>query len=158
MDHSVSCRHIGGEYRDYPAVDLVFRPAAYGVIGRESELLLVFFPEFDSYTIPGGGMGVHELAADTVRREVLEETGYEVEVGELLHFRQEFFFHPHSLQPCNSLSLFFLCRVGEEVTPPTIPDYSDARVEWVDVSQPRTDLHMFIQPVVEKYRELMGLA
>jgi ADP-ribose pyrophosphatase YjhB (NUDIX family) len=153
QDKTVLCRTIECGYRNFPAADVTFRPAAYGLVARGSELLLVFFPKFANYTAPGGGVEPDELLADAVRREVLEETGWEVEVGELVHFAEEFFYHPHTEKPHHCLSFFFLCRPIREAARPDRPDYADARAKWVDVAAPRDDLHPFIREAVEKCRE-----
>lgn len=71
------------------------RAGAYAWIERGGLVLLCLFEGADlargtvvhRWTLPGGGMEYLEQPVDTVRREVLEETGYTVEVGELLGVR-----------------------------------------------------------------------
>jgi len=63
------------------------RVGVYAVIIRDGRILLPHWSEgpFDSgWTLPGGGMEDGESTEQTVLREVLEETGYEVELDGLL--------------------------------------------------------------------------
>ena len=53
---------------------------------RDGHVLLAFWnePEVPMWTLPGGGIELHEDLEDGVVREVREETGYDVVVGRLL--------------------------------------------------------------------------
>lgn len=64
------------------------RLAAYAVITRGEEVLLTWFNGLHGgtpcWSLPGGGIEFDESVTDGLVREVLEETGYHVEVGGLL--------------------------------------------------------------------------
>jgi len=63
------------------------RVAAYAICVRDGQVLLARSPAGDGtpeWVLPGGGMEHGEDPYDTVRRELLEETGYRVEVTGLL--------------------------------------------------------------------------
>ncbi|MFJ9349787.1 NUDIX hydrolase [Streptomyces sp. NPDC101237] len=63
------------------------RVAAYAVCVRDGQVLLARSPAEDGtpeWVLPGGGMEHGEDPYDTVRRELMEETGYHVEVTGLL--------------------------------------------------------------------------
>lgn len=72
----------------YTAYDT--RLASYAVIldeldGRERILLALWNDGARrQWTLPGGGVELHERVEDGVVREVLEETGYDVVLGDLL--------------------------------------------------------------------------
>ena len=60
------------------------RVAAYGVIVRDSLLLLSHWHEGDRWTLPGGGLEAGEPPADAAVREIYEETGFVASLGRLL--------------------------------------------------------------------------
>lgn len=63
------------------------RVAAYGVITDDAGRVLLarWNPGlFAKWTLPGGGMDPGEHPEATARREVFEETGYQIEIDELL--------------------------------------------------------------------------
>ena len=67
------------------------RLGAYAWCERDGAVLLTRVapagPGAGLWTLPGGGLDFGEDPADGARREVLEETGYDVEVGGLLGIR-----------------------------------------------------------------------
>lgn len=70
------------DFRDYDT-----RLAAYAVVRDERDrLLLALWNEGPTprWTLPGGGVELHETVEQAAIREVREETGYDVELGELL--------------------------------------------------------------------------
>ncbi len=65
------------------------RLAAYAVVVNDAdEILLTWYngegSATPSWTLPGGGVEFDESIADAVVREVYEETGFQVEIGEFL--------------------------------------------------------------------------
>lgn len=63
------------------------RLAAYAIVTDDAgRVLLALWNEGPrrQWTLPGGGIELHERAEEAVVREVREESGYEVEVDELL--------------------------------------------------------------------------
>ena len=69
------------------------RVAAYAVIlDADGRQLLSHWNQgdgFSGWTLPGGGLEFGEHPAEAVAREVREETGYEVQVGDLLGIDSE---------------------------------------------------------------------
>jgi ADP-ribose pyrophosphatase YjhB (NUDIX family) len=64
---------------DAPAANLIVPGASAVVLDEASRILLHRRDDNELWSIPGGGMEVGERIADTVVREVREETGLEVE-------------------------------------------------------------------------------
>ena len=62
------------------------RLAAYAVIERGDHVLLALWnePAEPLWTLPGGGVDLHETVEEAAVREVREETGYDVELTGLL--------------------------------------------------------------------------
>lgn len=63
------------------------RLAAYAVIVDDQDRVLLALwnePAEPLWTLPGGGVELHETAEEGAVREVKEETGYDVELGPLL--------------------------------------------------------------------------
>jgi 8-oxo-dGTP diphosphatase len=70
------------EYTDYDT-----RLAAYAVIVDEQDRILLALwnePEQGRWTMPGGGVELHETVEEAVVRELREETGYDVVLGRVL--------------------------------------------------------------------------
>ncbi len=68
-------------YLDYDT-----RLAAYAVVARDEHILLSLWNEVEpgQWTMPGGGVELHETVEAAVVRELREETGYEVSLVRLL--------------------------------------------------------------------------
>lgn len=73
------------------------RAAAYVVVRNSGQqILLTQFemaghPKSGAWTLPGGGMEWGEQADETARRELLEETGLNADIGALLGTQSEWF-------------------------------------------------------------------
>jgi 8-oxo-dGTP diphosphatase len=70
------------EFTDYDT-----RLAAYAVIVDDQDRVLLALwnePEVPLWTLPGGGVDLHETAEEGAVREVREESGYDVELDGLL--------------------------------------------------------------------------
>lgn len=80
------------------AIQDVQRVAAYGVVVRDDQILLVRLtertPAAGAWSLPGGGIDHGEHPADAVVRELYEESGLHGRVVELLdvdsHFREHY--------------------------------------------------------------------
>lgn len=81
------------------------RVGCRGLIVRDGKILLSHETNMSSYMTPGGGLEPGEEFAECCRRELLEESGYIVEVGEQLFTVDEFVYdreyHSH----------YFLCEI-----------------------------------------------
>jgi 8-oxo-dGTP diphosphatase len=105
---------------------------ARAVIIEDEAILLNEFNHGLYYNLPGGGAKPGESLRETVTREVKEETGLDVEVGELLYLLE---YEPTRNQgrhgETHKLSVVFRCtrKLGSTIAPPTIPDSPD-NPEW----------------------------
>jgi 8-oxo-dGTP diphosphatase len=69
------------------------RLAAYAVVVRDGQVLLALWNEEEHkrWTLPGGGVELHETVEEGAVREVREETGYDVELTGLLGIETDVF-------------------------------------------------------------------
>ncbi|AEJ40030.1 NUDIX hydrolase [Sulfobacillus acidophilus TPY] len=102
----VTCPDLGGHVRQYPAAEVKFRPAAYGIWWHEGRVLLSRSRFTHLWDFPGGGVEPFEWMPDGLQREFQEETGALVTVGELIHTAESFiaFFG----RPFHSLRFYYL--------------------------------------------------
>jgi 8-oxo-dGTP diphosphatase len=87
------------------------------------------------YVLPGGRVEPGETAAEAAAREVLEETGLRVDIGDLLWVREylpdRHLGHPHHRTRMQQLQLYFSARVvTADATPATGPDSTQSAVVW----------------------------
>ncbi|WP_281887511.1 NUDIX hydrolase [Paenibacillus sp. YYML68] len=70
-----------------------FNYRAAAVLLHEGRVLLHRAPRDAFWSLPGGRVELMELSSDTVRRELLEELGVNVDVHELLWLSEDFFLY-----------------------------------------------------------------
>ncbi|WP_396610676.1 NUDIX domain-containing protein [Haloferax sp. S1W] len=123
------------------------RIAARGIVVDEGKLLTVQYRSGDDvwYLTPGGGQQPGETLAETVRREVREETGYEVSV-ESLAFVRDFIPSNHGTEgdedeggdtdADHRVDHFFWCElVDDSPSKPTVEDAMQAGVAWLSPAE-----------------------
>lgn len=109
------------------------RVRACGLVVHDDALLLVRLqaptrPD-PFWSIPGGGVQHGESLEKTVKRELFEETGLEVEVGQL-QYVSEFIQHPF-----HAVEFYFLCRkVGGILSKGHDPEYDSGSQMILDVA------------------------
>lgn len=114
---------------------------ACGVLVHEDRILLIECydePVGRHYNIPGGGVEQDEPILDAVRREMLEETGYQVSVGRLLLTYESL--HEDAASPQDkhhSFGLLFECHLvpGTQPDQPAVPDAFQTGLKWVPLSR-----------------------
>ena len=107
-------------YTDYDT-----RLGAYVVIVRDGRLLLALWNERHRWTLPGGGVELHESPAEAAVREAREETGYDVQLTGLLGIETDVFSPEQRLRgsgrdsgrALKAVRVFYAARiVGGELT------------------------------------------
>ena len=122
--------------REYPQSPVV---GVGAVILRNGKVLLVMRgqePLLGEWSIPGGAVEPGETLHEALRREILEETGLTVEVGELVEVLDRIIRDEQGRVRYHYVLVDYLCRVKEGRLQPAT-DVSDAR--WA----PRPELPDF---------------
>jgi 8-oxo-dGTP diphosphatase len=104
------------------------RPCAYAVITNGEGLVAGVREESGRLLLPGGGMDLSESPAETVHREVLEELGCRVRLGERIGQALMYFTNDGC---CQALyATFYTGELGEVIT-----KKHEHELEWVSPDQ-----------------------
>jgi len=125
------CRSINGKQVEIPIDKLVFRNSVYGIIIHEEKILLVQTKTTGHYAFPGGGIRIGEPIKLALTREIHEETGIQAEIGDLLHFEEDFFYYDPGDIAFHSFLFFYQC------TPLTTALVPDEGVIDMEAEKPR---------------------
>jgi 8-oxo-dGTP diphosphatase len=132
----ITCEDIKGKTYQVSTNDLTFRPAVYGVIVKDDEILLS--KQWDGYDFPGGGIDLGEPTEQALLREVKEETGLDVEIGPILHCDHSFFKLPFKGDYVHSIHMFYECKIiGGELSTDYLEEQEKEYAgmpEWVSLS------------------------
>jgi 8-oxo-dGTP diphosphatase len=137
------------EFLDYDT-----RLGGYAVIVREGRVLLPLWiePAVPMWTLPGGGIELHEDLEEGIVREVREETGYDVTLGRLLGVDTrvvppERRYVPNGHRPQKNVRVVYAATVvGGDLAAEVDGTTGEAR--WIPLAELR-DLHR--EPLVERF-------
>jgi len=112
------------------------------------------------FTLPGGGQLQYETLEEAVRREVLEETGYSVNVRRLAAICEEISENPVSREryPDHAHKVFFVffCHLADKTACiPTEEDEGQLGSEWVDMGNIH-NITFFPSKVKERFGEILN--
>lgn len=120
---------------------MAVRVSVSALIVRDGALLLVRkeSDEEPRYTFPGGGQEHGETLPEALRREVWEETGGTIEVGELLWVREYIGAHHQFADSDATVHIvdhLFRCTLpSDKLLRPVSPDPDQRGIEWVPIDQ-----------------------
>ncbi|SDC55560.1 NUDIX hydrolase [Shouchella lonarensis] len=118
---------VFGEQR--PDLNYRKRQGVYAVvIDAETKKCMTVQTERGHF-LPGGGIEAGESLQDCLKREMLEETGYEVEAGTFIGKAQQYFLSPQN-EPLLSEASFYAVKLLDKVQEPTEVDHT---VTWIDL-------------------------
>lgn len=80
----IEATSIYGNKIKIPKKKFRFRTSAYGIIKHENKILLVNTKSSGKWFFPGGGVEIGERLEDALKREIMEESGIEIEVEKFL--------------------------------------------------------------------------
>lgn len=122
-----------------PVEKLIPSMHAYAIIVKNGKALIS--PQYNGYDWPGGTFKLGEDTVTTLKREVKEETGYEVEPEKLLGVYTSFFHHIKRNVDYQSFLVFYLARiVGGEISDEGFDEDEKEYAklaQWVDLKELR---------------------
>jgi 8-oxo-dGTP diphosphatase len=127
----IECTSLYGKKILIPKERLVFRPSAYALIIDDGKMLLVNTRRTGKYFFPGGAVEVGESLEEALQREVKEETGLEIEVGDLFQFRENFFYNDPVDEAYHTFAFIYICQ------PKTLHLIEDHMVDDGEAERPR---------------------
>ncbi len=132
---TIECENVHGERVTVPRSTLTFRPTAYAIIVRDGSVLAVRDPKMPRFAFPGGGVDCGERLAEGLRREVREEVGLDVVVGDLLHLRENFFYCDPIHAAWHAIVFYYRCVPNPTNTQPIVGDIVEMR--WTPIHELR---------------------
>lgn len=137
----VKCSTLFNETRLVPSETLIQRPAVYGLVTHNQQLLVVKAHYTGRYVLPGGAIEKGEAVEAALKREVWEETSLDVEVGDFLHFTTDFFYYDPADLAIHGFLFFYRCRplTTEFTTPHYEPDEGLDGPLWVSIDTLHAD-------------------
>lgn len=135
MAVQVKCRTLFNAEKFVAAETLIQRPSVYGLVVQNQQLLVVRATYTQRYVLPGGGIEKGEAMDAALIREVHEETGIPVTVGEFLHFQTDFFYYDPLDLAFHGFLFFFRCEPLSTQIGAThfTPDEGLEEPLWVDI-------------------------
>ena len=107
-------RDFGGNIVKVPKKEEIsWRPSVYGILVKDSSMLCVKQRWDEKYSFPGGGIELGEDTIDSLKREFLEETGYEIKVTKKqpAYVKTALFVGPVSKKPYHAIAFYYEVRL-----------------------------------------------
>ena len=124
------------------------RPGAYLIAVQNGKLAVIRTPK--GLFLPGGGLEMGESDKDCIRREMIEETGLEAEIGGFLCAAEGYTMH-EKLGLFHPIHYYYYGRIGDKICKPKEKGHN---VLFLSPEQVRTKLYSEMQNwAVEAYIE-----
>ena len=127
-----------GKKKLVPKAALIPRRSAYGIVLDGDRLLLVNTRSTGKWSFPGGKCEVGETDAEAAIREIREETGVSVTVGEVLVEIENYWYDDTTGEAYHQFGVFLRCRALTHALSTTgNPDKHDQaeRPTWVPLAK-----------------------
>jgi ADP-ribose pyrophosphatase YjhB (NUDIX family) len=133
----VVCQNKNGKNFRVSANKLSFRPSIYGIILKNKKILLS--RQWDGYDFPGGGIEKGETQKEALKREIKEETGLSVEIGELIDCCDSFFKPMLVEGEWHCILIYYLCKNPKgKLTTKNFDEYEKqyaSLAEWIPLNK-----------------------
>ena len=125
---------------DFNNSNIILRNAVRAVIVEDSKILMLYLEKTKEYKFPGGGVENNETAELALKREVLEEAGYNItNVGEKLGIATEYAMAKEGKNNIfKMVSAYYLVEVGDEISDQKLDEYEEElafRPTWVEIAK-----------------------
>lgn len=137
MQNTVECITLYGKTKTIPKEQLIIRPAAYGIVIHDDNVLLLSCKHTGKYWLPGGGLEKGENLEDSLKREIQEEAGAKIKDIKPCFFKEIYFYYDPLQLAFQNLSFFYLCQsennylcTDEEVD----PNDEMEKPRWINIS------------------------
>lgn len=140
-------------FREYPRQPLVGVGGVVILNGRVVLIRRANEPRKGEWSIPGGTLEVGETLAEGVRRELREETGLDVEVGELIEAFERIFRDPDGRVHFHYVILDYLCRSTS-----TVPVAGGDALEVAVVAEDELDRFPLSESVLRVLRKAFAMS
>lgn len=131
---------IDGNYHDVSPDEVSWRVHAYGIVIADGKILLSPQHGENKYDLPGGKIEINESIEQGLKREVLEETGIDVDIIKQVTARDNIFkvTFREPQEVWHSVMVYYLCRAtGGRISTDGLDEGEVAyvrRAEWVSLS------------------------
>ena len=102
------------------------RKASRAIMIKDGLLVMIRSKKYGEYKFPGGGKKENEFLKETLKREVLEETGFDVIASSIVEFGKVEEVHPDSYEKdkiFKNLSYYYLCDFIDNGKNKNMDDY-----------------------------------
>lgn len=127
------------------------RRGVYAIILNEkNEVATVKLPH--GYVLPGGGVEGDETKDECLRRECLEELGWEIEINQFVCVASNYHYSMYRKQYLHSIGYFYLATHVRQVTAPIEKDH---QLVWMSLEDCR--LHLILDHQAWAIEKVMGI-
>ncbi len=113
-----------------------FRPSVYGLIVDDGQIVTMTNKGNGKLWFPGGGMEVGEKMDEALKREIKEETGLDVTIGQMVLFKENFFYYQPLDEAYHAFLFFFVCRVvgsSKLIADSEVDDLESGKPRWTRI-------------------------
>ena len=121
--------------------------ALKAIIVKDDKVLLLRDPRMDKviWEIPGGRMNVDEEPREAVSREIMEELGIDITVGQVVHMEQFI----QGSEGKRAFVIVFLATLVDMLQPIIMSEVEVSEIAWV----PQDELHKY--PLFPEYKRAL---
>ncbi len=129
----ITCRSIHGNLVDVAYEKMVLRNSVYGIIQHREQLLIVRTRSTGLLAFPGGGIELGEPIKAALHREIHEETGIQVKIQDMIHFKEDFFYYDPRDIAFHAFMFFYRCTplTMDLVTDEGVIDMESEKPRWI---------------------------